>query len=193
MPDQYPPSVYQDPRRYAVTHDQAELEKPIEEAVAGPVIPYRGQQSHGVPFQIKPQIPELDRWTQEPVDIVQPDRDEHPPVAVKIVNQGGLEVRRFRTFQHVIQAGGSLDAISRMPSRNKLIIRNCNTAATDKLWCGDTQNVNALMGHLIPAGGFETFETTEPVYLFADVASAAPIQVSFLVFYSSPVDYREAD
>lgn len=187
--------VYRDPRRdrdqmNTFMSEDVKGEKIEPDTFAGPpVIPWRGQEPHGVPIERFPELPEEGRWK---LPIADQDEQEpyHEPVPVKIVHDSGsVEVRRYRTFTQSILPGQGILAVSRDPRRLSVLIRNTNTVAGDIVYIGDQANVGPLTGYPILPGSEVKIEAEEPIFAF--VAATVPniVALSFLYLFTSPADY----
>lgn len=152
--------------------------------------PYRGTETHGVPYEST--IPdELEGRQFEEVAQLPPHYMPEPrkpiPVPVKIVDDSACERREWMADQFLITDGSNnapLMVVGRHDNRHFVIIRNMD--ATNPVYIGPSSNVNSQNGFQIPANTTSTrFYTTEAIY--AACATGQTVQISVMWEYTVSV------
>lgn len=163
-----------------VQHEEA-LEPMVEYVQGGNFNnAYRGMEDHGVdPTGKYDPPPAFDGSADELYD--KPEKPAADPVAVKIVQTGPSEHKRFRVAVSYAVAGGSLIA-SRMDGRTK--VRVLNASASTLIYISERQDLaNAANGYPITGQGTLDLSTDQEIYAGTD--GPDPVKVVIINEYSS--------
>lgn len=158
--------------------------EPVPEAYVGTNHPYRGTETHGVEDTVDP-LPGLEYGTGRLIEYDDPPT-EPAPIPVKIVTEGGREIKRFRPV--ISYAGGTTSIQPRMilgadDARSQATIKNINTAI---VWIGhEPEYATALSGY--PLRQYETYVTQTQEQVYASIEQAADAQVHILIEYATAV------
>lgn len=146
---------------------------PVPDDFDGPVFPYRGQETHGVPDSGYETIDD-DLYAQgRPVEYTEPER-EPDPVPVRIVSgDKSRVVKSFRVGRLVAPVGSAAQILPRHENRTTAKVRNMH--ATDVMYVSDSNSVTALSGYPVPASGEWSTDSTEPVYATSGTANVIEV------------------
>lgn len=157
---------------------------PILETYEGSNHPYRGIESHGVADTGKPSDPQTE-WNDGTRKVVYDDNKNEPdPVPVKIVEQGGREIKSWRIITDKVPANNGIRrVVGANPRRTGLRIKNNNNFF---LYIGSNESVASYTGY--PMGSFESLDLDiqDEVWVSnPDAANLADIVV--IEYFSIPV------
>lgn len=160
---------------YNTPSPSGELRPAVEQQT---VLPYRGQEYHGVNPEISGLPPDLNANVFDQSVVIPLQQDEKAvdirPVPVHIVNLSGRERRAFRTSMvpvpnvAVILAGHDIN-------RTSLMIKNTDVANT--IYISDNANPNPVTSYPIGPGGEVSLSTEEAIYA---ISPTAPVNVATL-------------
>jgi hypothetical protein len=150
--------------------------QPVPEQVAGTNFPYRGMETHGVDpgdVQITVDPEEADYGTTVAIPL-EPEESEPDPVPVRIVSEGGNELKEFRVIREYCRGGeSSRRIIGQDEDRSKVRIKNLH--ASDSLYVSDIAFNDIGMGYPIASGSELELTSKTPVYARAGSTNDIPV------------------
>ena len=156
---------YADPESHGVdpAPDYSEVIRPVEHKVD--VLPYRGQEYHGVDPNVAGPPPDINKsvWdvTAEVPFAEAHKEPEMAPVPVRIVEGSTREVKDFRVAQLDIAAERRI--VEYNPKRYKVSVKNLH--ATMAIYISPNQGQSTQFnGYPIDPGGEKEITTTQPIY-----------------------------
>jgi hypothetical protein len=159
---------------------------PVPERAVGEVFAYRGTEQHGVaPTTHFHDVPPID----ETVDVhVEEQPPEQAPVPVRIVYEHSNERRDWRAV-NVPVAGGAVGAtpstliVGRNRSRTALRVKN--THATDIVYIGSSESVNAATGYPLAAGESITLDSARDGDVWGVPIGVNTVPVAIIMQYTT--------
>lgn len=148
---------------------------PRPEAYTGENIPYRGTETHGVPITVGPDG--FDGYEDMHSGEYEPQEPEPDPVAVRIVTQGGRELRRFRTGTEILDSTAA--PIVRMiagrnPARTQITIKNTGAGI---VYIGESESVASYTGFAIAAGALQALNAEDAIYAVAAAGTTGTLSL----------------
>lgn len=138
----------------SMTPDRPHPTDPILETYDGSNHPYRGIETHGVEDTFPP-TDVMTEWSggTRPVEY-EHEKDEPTPVPVRIVEQGGREIKSWRVLTDKVPANfGVRRIVGANPHRTSLRLKNNNNFF---LYIGSNESVSSYTGY--PMGAFESLD-----------------------------------
>lgn len=163
-----------------------EVLTPVPEHFAGPVFPYRGQETHGVDPTPSPHY--VDETADNELENQADYEDQSPvaiPVPVVVVNEHGRELKLFRTGQTIVPvatvAGGNSPAVQILgDNRSRNSLRITNHGATE-VYVGNGPSVDQTTGYQLPSNASLDLLAESSVWVCQ--TSITAIKVSWLAVF----------
>lgn len=171
-----PQNDYQVEQNHQYRTPPAQPERPVVPQVN--VLPYRGQEYHGVNPNLGGPPPDLNKDVFDQSAVKYDPQEDQPvdirPVPVHIVNLSGRERRAFRTTAEVVSNIAVLLA-GHDPARTSLMIKNTDAANT--VFISDNSNPNPVTSYPLGPGVEVSLGTEDAVYI---ISPTAPVTVATL-------------
>lgn len=165
MPNPFMRTVQQNTSDEAMTPDRPHPTAPVLETYDGSNHPYRGIESHGIEDTGRPTNPQME-WADGTRKVVyDEDKPAPDPVPVRIVTEGGEELRKFRASS--VYAGVyPRRIIGRNRDRTSVKIYNSGGTQADPTWwigVGDNM-VSNFTAYPIPPRSSLDLDTQDEVW-----------------------------
>jgi hypothetical protein len=141
------------------------------------VLPYRGQEYHGVNPNLAGPPPDINADVFDQTMVV-PEPQEKPdpdirPVPVRVVkNDDQWETTIFRTFQNLVGPGPTR-IVGHQKDRTTCILKNDDAAGS--IWISNDPQPNVVNSFLLKAGGQMTINGTNAVWASSADANSYPL------------------